>query len=143
MSQDKTSDLMNKRNATGSFVAFLDDDKFLESKLCVYAETETEFIIIGTDDFKHTVDLSVPNSLEADGPHTVTFPTTGRHWRVMINGFNESIVEGEVIVTFANFRKNVTGTFALDLGKTRKVTGTFNLALGTQGEVTGECSLYE
>lgn len=131
MSQDRTSDLMNKRNATGSFVAFLDDDKFLESKLCVYAETEKEFIIIGTDDFKHTVDLSVPNSLEGDGPHTVTFPTMGRYWKVVINHFDQHIIEGELIVTFANFRKTVTGTFALDLGKAGKVTGNFDLTLDT------------
>lgn len=131
MSQDRTSDLMNKRNATGSFVAFLDDEKFLESKLCVYAETEKEFIIIGTDDFKHTVDLSVPNSLEGDGPHTVTFPTMGRYWKVVINHFDQHIIEGELIVTFANFRKTVTGTFALDLGKAGKVTGNFDLTLDT------------
>lgn len=131
MSQDRTSDLMNKRNATGSFVAFLDDDKFLESKLCVYAETEKEFIIIGTDDFKHTVDLSVPNSLEGDGPHTVTFPTRGRYWKVVINHFDQPIIEGELIVTFSNFRKTVTGTFALDLGKAGKVTGNFDLTLDT------------
>jgi len=131
MSQDKTSDLMNKRNATGSFVAFLDDDKFLESKLCVYAETEKEFIIIGTEDFINTVDLSVPNSLEGDGPHKVIFSTTERYWKVVINHFDQLIIEGELIVTFANFRKNVAGTFALDLGKARKVTGKFDLTLDT------------
>lgn len=131
MSQDKTSDLMNKRNATGSFVAFLDDDKFLESKLCVYAETEKEFIIIGTEDFINTVDLSVPNSLEGDGPHKVIFSTTERYWKVVINHFDQPVIEGELIVTFANFRKTVTGTFALDLGKARKVTGNFDLTLVT------------
>ncbi len=131
MSQDRTSDLMNKRNATGSFVAFRDDDKFLESKLCVYAETETEFIIIGTDDFINTVDLSVPKSLEADGPHTVIFPTKGRYWKVMIDGFDKPVVEGELIVTFSNFRKTVAGSFVLDLKKNGIVTGNFNLTLDT------------
>ncbi|MGA5584658.1 hypothetical protein ACPCHW_00120 [Pseudomonas siliginis] len=131
MSQDRTSDLMNKRNATGSFVAFLDDDKFLESKLCVYAESETEFIIIGTEDFINTVDLSVPNSLEGDGPHTVIFPTMGRYWKVVINHFDKPVVEGVLIVTFSNFRKTVAGSFVLDLATNGKVTGNFNLTLAT------------
>lgn len=131
MSQDKTIDLLKQRNATGSFVAFLDDVKFLESELCVYAETETEFIIIGTDDFINTVDLSVPKSLEADGPHTVIFPTMGRYWKVMINRFDKPVVEGELIVTFSNFRKTVAGSFVLDLAKNGKVTGNFNLTLET------------
>jgi hypothetical protein len=129
MSQDKTSDLLKIRNATGSFIADLDGVRFLESKLFVYAETEKEFIIIGTDDFINTVDLSVPKPLESDGPLTVTFPTMGRYWKVMIRHFDKPVVEGVLIVTFSNCRKTVAGSFVLDLAANGKVTGDFNLTL--------------
>ena len=49
----------------------------------------------------------------------------------MINRFDKPVVEGELIVTFSNFRKTVAGSFVLDLAKNGKVTGNFNLTLET------------
>ncbi|WP_434765954.1 hypothetical protein [Pseudomonas triticicola] len=130
MSQDETNKFLEVPNATGTFVAFQDDHELFHSDVCVFAQTPTEFFIIGSYLSRDKVDLSIPRSLDGNGPHKVTYPTMGRPWRVKVNHFYEDSVKGELTVTFANLsRKNVKGTFALDLRDKRKVTGNFDLEL--------------
>jgi len=130
MSQDESNKFLEVPNATGTFVVLLDDHELFHSDVCVFAQTPTEFFIIGSYLERDKVDLSIPRSLDGNGPHKVTYPTMGRPWKVKVNQSDKDIVEGELTVTFADLtRQNVKGTFALYLRDKSKVTGNFDLEL--------------
>lgn len=120
--------ILGATNAIGSFVAYIDGKKFLESSSFEFHDTSREYVIAGNDHNKNWVVFTVPNSLEVEKPHTVQVYPGFTAWNVLHNDISSDVESGSATVTLVRNRQSVSGTVDFILPDGSNVTGEFAIS---------------